>query len=248
MSNDSPRAFSWSIPHVAIVAIALVAALLVVRDHLPTPQERVISVSASGRVLVKPDVAQLRIGVTTTPKPTASEATREGNDQMNRVVAAIKEAGVEANDIQTSLYNLTPQYNYSPQGGRTLGGYELMQEARVKVRNLDAVSAVLSAATGAGANQVGDVQFVIDDPEAARTQARNEAIDKAKAKARQLAGVTGIKLGKIVDVLEDYGEVGPQPYADRAIGMGGAGAVPAPSLEVGQNEVVVNVSLVYEVR
>lgn len=244
---------SWwgSLPRIALIVLAVVAGLVIVKQLTPTPVERVFSVSASGKTLVKPDTAQLRIGVVTQPQKTAADAVKQGNEQMTKVVEALKAAGVKAEEMQTSGYNLNPRYTYTNERGQQLEGYELYQELRVKlgIDETTKISDVLAAATGAGANQVGDVQFVVDNPDQAKLAARQEAIQKAKAKAQQLSRATGLRLGKIVDVLEDAGGVEQPMLYGRAMGMGGMdSAVPAPAIEVGQNEVAVTVTLVYRVR
>lgn len=252
-SCDCSRSCWGSLPRLALVALAVVAGLVVVKQLTPAPVERVFSVSASGKTLVKPDTAQLRIGVATQPQKAAADAVKQGNEQMTKVVEALKAVGVKPEEMQTSGYNLNPRYTYTNDKGQQLDGYELYQELRVKlsIAESNKISEVLAAATGAGANQVGDVQFVVDNPDEALLAARKEAIGKAKVKARQLSQSTGMRLGKIVDILEDgTGVQPPIMYArDAAMGMGGSSsAVPAPSVEVGQNEVSVTVTLVYRVR
>jgi len=244
----------WScLPRLALVVLAVVAGLLLIKQITPQPVERVFSVSADGKTLVKPDTAQMRIGVVTQPQKTAADAVRQGNEQMTKVVDALKAAGLKAEEMKTTGYNLNPRYTYTNDRGQQLDGYELYQELSVKMSIGDSnkISDVLAAATGAGANQVGDIQFVVDDPEAARMAARRDAINKAKIKARQMSAATGMHLGRIVDVLEDSGGVQPPMYyaRDAALGMGGSTeAVPAPAVEVGQNEISVTMTLVYRVR
>lgn len=240
-----------SLPRIALIVLAVVAGLVLVKQLTPQPVERVFSVSASGKTLVKPDTAQLNIGVVTQPQKTAADAVRQGNEQMAKVVEALKAAGVKPEEMQTSGYNLSPRYSYTNERGQQLDGYELFQQLRVKLGIAEStkISDVLAAATNAGANQVGDVQFVVDNPDAAKLAARQEAIAKAKVKAQQLSRSTGLRLGKIVDVLEDAGGVDQPMLYSRAMGMGGMdSAAPAPAVEVGQNEVAVTVTLVYRVR
>jgi uncharacterized protein YggE len=237
----------------ALVVLAVVAGLIIVKQMTPQPVDRVFSVSADGKVVVKPDTVQLRIGVVTQPQKTAADAVRQGNEQMTKVVDALKAVGVKAEEMQTTGYNLNPRYTYANDRGQQLDGYELYQELSVKmsISESNKTSEVLAAATGAGANQVGDIQFVVDDPDAARMEARREAINKAKIKARQLSSATGMHLGRIVDVLEDSGGVQPPMYyaRDAVMGMGGTSeATPAPAVEVGQNEITVTMTLVYRVR
>jgi uncharacterized protein YggE len=258
---DDNKASNWCsgwwgrIPRWVAVALAIVVAVAVAKNISPKPVDRVVSVTATAKSLVKPDKAQVRIGVVTPPQKTAAEAVTQGNQQMQKVTDALKAVGVKAEEMQTTGYNLNPHYTYEPNTGtQKLDGYELRQELQVKVGigDADKISNVLGAATGAGANTVSDIQFVVDDPDMARTGARNEAIQKAKVKAKNLARATGMHLGRIVDVLEDQGYTEPPiMYArDMALGMGGSkeAATPAPAVEVGQNEIAVTVTLVYLVR
>lgn len=240
--------FKYNWPLFTVLILAFLAVFLVVKDIIPKRMDRVVSFSATSKTLVKPDIAQLRVGVIIQPQAAAAQAIKLGNEQMNKVNEAIKKVGIKVEDLQTSVYNLNPQYTYTDRGERKLNGYELYQELLVKVRDLDKVSDVLAAATEAGANQVGDIQFVVDDLEKAKTTARDQAIKLAKEKARSLAKVTGMRLGRIVDVMEGSNESQPQPLY--AYGMGGSSDVKAiaPSIEVGQNEISVTVSLVYELR
>ncbi len=212
-------------------------------DHTPT----VISVTGEGKSAAAPDIAQLSFGVTVQRKVTAKEAMTELARTMTAVLEAVKEAGVPDKDITTEQLSLNPSYDWTD-GKQVPRGYDATQSLRVKVRDMDNVSDVLGAATNAGANQAGGVQFTVDDPEQARAEARQKAIDQAQAKAEKLAGQLGMKLGK----LKSFGEGGgatPPMYYGRAAGMDMAVAESAaPPLPVGEQDVNVTVTLTYELR
>jgi uncharacterized protein YggE len=137
------------------------------------------SVSAEGKVTAKPDVAILSFGVMT-ERSTVAQVTKENTDKMNAVIAAIKDNKIEDKDIKTTMYQLNPAYEYPPNARPYIRGYSLNQQVRVKVRDFETVGDVIAAATGAGANEVGSLQFTIDDPEALKAEARKEAIGKAQ--------------------------------------------------------------------
>ncbi len=211
------------------------------------PNLATISVSGEGKVSGAPDVALLSLGVQTGRQRTSKEANDLLAKNMNAVLDALKKAGVQEKDISTQYVSLEPVYNYTT-GEQTITGYQANQSLQVKVRDLDKASDVLTAATNAGANQAGGVQFVIDEPDALRAQARTEAIAKAKAKAEELAKQLGMHLGKIRGFSEDgNGVMPPMPYAARGVGgavaMDAAQSIPLPS---GEQDVTVNVSIVYE--
>ncbi|MFA6523795.1 MAG: SIMPL domain-containing protein [Candidatus Peribacteraceae bacterium] len=216
-----------------------------VKDHTPTT----ITVSGEGKTFSAPDIAELTFGVTTGPQRTAKQAMTMIKTSMDKVFKAVKDAGIAEKDISTEQFSLSPQYDWN-EGQQTLRGYEASETLRVKVRDLDKVSDVLTVATDAGANQAGDVNFTIDDPEKVRAEARQKAIDQAKAKAVKLAKELGMSLGDIKGFSEGGG-YSPPVYMrnsmkmDAASGAAEAIAVPLPA---GEQEVDVQVSITYELN
>ncbi|HEX2875779.1 MAG TPA: SIMPL domain-containing protein [Polyangiaceae bacterium] len=91
------------------------------------------------------------------------------------------------------------------------GFYTATNSVEVTIRNLDAAGKVLSAATGAGANQLYGVRFEIEDPSALQADARKKAVEDARARAEKLAQLAGVKLGPAVSITELDGGGGPVP-------------------------------------
>jgi hypothetical protein len=216
------------------------------QDYSPV----LISVDGRGEVNASPDIAQLSFGVQTERHPTAEEAMTELSEKMNAIVDAVKALDIEEKDIVTQNLSLYPSYDWN-EGVREDQGFEANQSLSVKVRDLDKIGAVLSAATTAGANQAGGVSFTIDDPEELQAQARELAIKDAEAKAKVLAAQLGKRLGDIKSYSEGgYGGTPPMPYMAREAVMMDVGveemkAVPVPT---GEQEIVISVNLTYEVR
>lgn len=235
-----------------------------------------ITVSGDGEIYAKPDLATVDLSVVT-DKKTVAEAMTENTTQMNAVIGAIKSQGVDAKDIKTTDFSIYPKYewqnaicptpsplplstsaekvsssiSYCPPGKSTLTGYEVTQQLEVKVRALDKVGDVIQSATAAGANQVGDFQFTIENPDTFTAQAREQAIVKAKAKAKELASQLGVRLVKITS----FSENGNYPYpvymtSAKASGLGGgmADSVAAPQIQTGQNKITASVSITYEIK
>jgi uncharacterized protein YggE len=150
--------------------------------------------------------------------------------------------------MKTTSYRLNPVYDY-PNGRSVLTGYEVYQEVTIKIRDLNKIGKVIESVTAVGANQVGNVAFTIDDPENIKLLARTEAVAKAKKRAQETAKLTGIKLGKLVNVYENE-QPYPTPMYDNSMirGIGGGGAISAPEIQTGENEIVVQMTLVYEVK
>ena len=228
-----------------ITAIVIVSVVMALRRL--EPQER-FSVTATGRVFAKPDIANLTLGFKTEVKSTAVEVVQENSEKMNEVIAALKALNIEAKDIKTTNYNLNPVYDWTEKEGQRLKGYQVSQNVTIKIRDLDNIGEAIARTTEKGANQVGNISFTIDDEDQLKAQARDEAIDKAQVKAKDLADKTGMKLGKIVNVYENQVYYPQARYDSLAYGLGGAGEIEAPTIEAGENEVRVEVTVVYKVK
>jgi len=205
-----------------------------------------ISIDGEGKVTAKPDLAHVSLGVQT-DAATVKDAQAQNTLKMNAIIAAIKGMKVDEKDIQTSNYNIYPRYDYS-NGKQNIIGYTVSQNVDVKVRNLDDVGSILAKAGELGANQVGGVQFTIDDPKALQAEARLKALADARKKADEIASQLGLTIVKVVTFSESSGNgPGPMPFALMAKSADGE-AVPSPQIESGSLDVMSNVTVTFEVR
>jgi hypothetical protein len=232
----------------ALVGVAIVA--LVMADKVNN-QDR-FSISGSGTVYAKADIANLSVGLKTEVKSTAAEATKENTAKMNTIVETLKGLGIDAKDIKTDSYSLNPVYNWTEKDGQKLLGYEVYQSVTLKIRDLDKIGDVIAKTTEKGANQVGNINFTIDDEYELKNQARELAIQKAKEKADIIAQQTGMKLGDIKGVYESAdAPVMMYDYTNARKEMavsGAAGEIASPTIQTGQNEIKVDVTLTYEIK
>lgn len=223
-----------------------------------------ISVSGEGKVAAKPDIAVLSATIRT-EKPTLKDAQKENTEVSQKVVSFLKSSGIAEKDIRTSFYNITPQYQYNdcpriqieiyppipcrPLDKPKIVGYQVANTYEIKVRAIEKAGDILEGVVSAGANEVSGLSFSIDDEDAFKADARKLAIDDATAKAKVLAKQLGVRLGRIVSFGEGFG--GPIFYermmAASAEGRGGDIAMPVP-VEAGEQEIMVNVTIVYEMK
>ena len=242
-----PKEALWAM----VVFLALASVYMAVkingewRGYGRTIPPNTITVSGEGKVLVKPDIAVINIGVI---KEDADLAKVQQNaaEIMGQLAKFLKDNKVEEKDIKTTSYSISPRYDYK-EGEQKLRGYEVFQNLEVKIRELGKVGAILSGAAARGANQVGSLTFSVDDPKKAKEEARAMAIKDAREKANNLSKNLGMSLKKIVSYGESGGG-GPQPIyaqADFGFGKGGSFPVPAPS---GENEIIIIVNLTYEIK
>ena len=208
-------------------------------------QAHSIVIVGQGKVTGVPDIANIQLGYSI-EKPTVAAAQKDNSDKMNAMIDKLKkDFKIDAKDIQTANYYISPQYDWN-NGKQTLRSYLVSQNLDVKVRQMDKVSAIIEAAGVIGLNQVGNLTFAIDNPEALKQQARELAIAQAKEKAESLSKVVGVKLGKIISFSESSNDNQPVPlyaFDKSAVGIGGA----APTVEAGSNEIIIIATVEYEI-
>lgn len=231
-----------------IVAILVGGAYIAGKFVETRDQEKtLISVSGEGRIFASPDIGEVSFGVQTGRMQTAKAAMDKLRKSMDAVFQSVKNLGIVEKDIRTEYFSLNPIYDWT-ENGQVFRGFEASQSFRVKVRDLDQVDDVLTVATGAGANQAGNVQFIIDDPEMVRAEAREEAIKEAQAKAEILAKSLGKSLGQLKGFSEGGGFGGPVPMMMRAEVMSKGGGIPDLPFPTGEEEINIQVTLTYELR
>jgi uncharacterized protein YggE len=236
---------------VLIAAGAYIYGQQIASDAVRTQENpATISVDGTGRATANPDVAMLTVGYTSTRQSNAKQAMDMVSKKMNTILDAVKQAGVPEKDIQLESLSLQPEYDWS-NGSQRVTGYMAQQSVSLKIHDLDKPGDVIAAATDAGANQIGNVAITIDDPDAVRAEARTKAIAEAKAKAEKLASELGVRLVRITSFSEGgMGVPAPMYYnkdmmmESRAVG----GAVAAPTIPTGDQEVNVSVNLTFEVE
>lgn len=167
--------------------------------------------------------------------------------KINTVIASVKSQDIKDEDITTTNFSVNPVYDYS-NGQQNLKGFEASESITVKIRKLDTVGTVVTQATAQGANQVGGINFTIDDPKALQLAAQENAIKDAKAQAEQLAKTLGVNLGRVKTFSASNSE-SSRPYAmyDSAMAPKAVGGA-APEVPIGSQDINSTVTVTYELR
>ncbi len=210
-----------------------------------------ITVNGTGTVRIDPDTAQIELGVMANDESleVAQTAVSEG---LAAVVSALTDAGVLAEDVTTSSYNVYPVAEYDNDGNYVgVSRYEVSSGLTVIVRDIESVGTILDLAVSAGANNVWGISFYVEDPSEAAAQARTMAVDDARTRADQLATASGSVITRVLSIYETSSPgATPVEYYESAA-MGGAAmdqaAAPVP-VSPGQAEIVVTVQVVYEIE
>jgi uncharacterized protein len=207
-----------------------------------------------GKASAAPDQAVINLGITT-QGTTVEQAQTQANQASNKIIEALKEQGINEDDIKTTNYSINPNYSFTGENQR-ITGYSVSQNFEVEAP-IGKTNQVVDSATAAGANNVGGITFKLNDKrqEELKNEARKEAVEKAKASAEGLAKAAGVKLGKIINVTESSaGTPVPMPFGAATKSIDQANAedvlIEAPervsSITPGESNVEVIVTLTYQ--
>ena len=206
-----------------------------------TSDGTLLSVSASGEANRVPDVATLSAGVVT-QAAAANEALRANAAQMNRLMEAVRQAGIAERDIRTSDLGVSPQYRRADGEAREISGYEARNTVNLTLRDIGNLGSVIDALVAAGANQVHGPNFQSGEPEEAYDEARRAALEAARARAGLYADALGLRVRRIVSISEGGGFM-PRPMA---MGMRAMDAMAASPVSPGESTLSVNLDVVFE--
>jgi hypothetical protein len=236
---------------------ALVAALMLGAAVLPSAaaaQQSTINqtiagtrldINATGEVTRVPDVAIISAGVVSR-SPTATGALQDTADRMSRVLAALKRAGVEDRDIQTSNVSLNPEYRYVENQPPQLVGYTASNNVTIRFRDIRNSGKILDALVGQGANQINGPTLTVDKPEGALEEARARAVAFGRARAELYARSLGLRIVRVVSVNESGGSYPVPPpipmYARADM------AQAKTSIEPGEQKLQVNLTMTFELQ
>ncbi len=205
------------------------------------PMERSITVTGHGTVDVVPDVADLWMGVQATA-PTGDEVMSTVEQKSQRLVNALKNAGIAEKDIQTSGLSLYPNY---ARNGNDITGYTASVDVSVRARDIDRVGELLDTVQGMVGEglTLGGISFSYADPEAVMEQARAAAIENARTRAQQYAAAADAEVGEIVKIVETSSAAPPVPYPMERMSAGASIAI-----EPGSQELSADVSVVFSME
>ena len=205
-----------------------------------TQKQDLFTVTGEGKVTVVPDTATTNIGITVS-KNSLKLAKAEANVIINKITSELKRIGIKENDIKTQNYYIYPQYNTD-----RIEGYQVSISLFVRVRDLEKINQVLDIAIANNANNVGGINLMVDEDKQKELEkgARALAIKQAQEKAAELAKLSGMTLGKIVNIQEGYSNPRPPIYAKEMMTAGGGDT----QIQPGSTDITTSVTLYYETR
>lgn len=216
----------------------------------------VVTVQGTGEVFAVPDTATFSFSVIE-EGDTAEAVQEKAAEVANNAIGYLKENGVEEKDIKTIGYNVYPRYEQEyivcitypcPQGERKLVGFEINQSIEIKVRDTKKAGELLTGVGEFGVEQISGLSFTIDDEDELKREARQKAVTDAQEKAKSLASDLGVHLVRVVN----FNEYEVPFYARYEIGTAGAGyggdGKVVPEIPTGENRIMSQVNITYEIR
>jgi uncharacterized protein YggE len=230
--------------HRAALAAAVVSGMMLAApaqaDDLPLAA---ISVTGEATLSVAPDQAQIEAGVTSEAK-TAREASEANNAAMGKVLLALKAAGIDEKDIQTSRLSLQPESAPNrPPGPNSIVGYRASNHVTVRLHDVIKIAGMIDMLVGAGATDIGGINFSVSNASKLLDDARAQAVADARRKAEIYAKAAGVTLGAPLSISEE-GAPGPVTFRKMAVGMA---ASPTPIAQ-GEETLQITVSVSWAIK
>jgi len=202
-----------------------------------------LDINATGEVTRVPDIAVISAGVVTR-SPSATGAIEDAAGRMQKVLAALRNAGVDGRDIQTSNVSLNPEYRYPENQSPQLVGYTASNQLTIRFRDIKSSGKILDALVSEGANQINGPSLTIDKPEAALEEARANAVQIGRARAELYAHSLGLRVVRIVSVSESGGYATPPP----PVPMMARAEMANTNIEPGEQKLQVNLAMTFELQ
>lgn len=261
---DSPNnLFSDSAVRISIVGVLAILALFLFAKTWATVEEMghvkigetpTITVTGTGKASTPPTIAEVSFTVEER-SATEQEAQAQATKKADTALAALKNLGIEDKDVQTTGYQIYPQYETPnckpgvpcPQSTK-ISTYQVSQSVTVKVRDTTKAGDVLKLLATAGVQNVSGPNFMVDEPSTVQALARGKAIEDARQKAQLLANQLGVRLGTVVSFSENGGGGTMPLFTQMAKGASADSGSPAPTLPQGENETISTVSVTFEIK
>jgi uncharacterized protein YggE len=207
-----------------------------------------IWVTGEGKVSLVPDVAILNLGVEA-QATTVTEAQQQAAEAMAAVVDQLDKHGIAEKDIKTQRFSIQPVKRWE-NNREILLGYRVNNMVTVKIREVEDTGVIIDdvARVGGDYTRINSISFIVDNPADYNEEAREKAMDDAEAKAKQLAVLAGVNLGKLTFINESGGYIPVPREFFLAEGAPVPAAAPTTPISPGETEVRLTVQVVYSIQ
>ena len=204
-----------------------------------------LDLNVTGEVSRVPDLAIVNAGVVTR-SPNAATAIQDNAERMDKVIAALKRAGIADRDVQTSSINLNAEYRYPENQPPQLTGYTATNQLTVKFHDIRSSGKIIDALVAQGVNQISGPNLTVEHPEQALDEARAKAVAEGRARAELYARSLGMQVVRVVSISESGGYAPPPPAPPMPMMPRAEAAY--TKIVPGEQQLQVNLSMVFELR
>jgi uncharacterized protein YggE len=210
-------------------------------------QQQGIWVSGQGEVSAAPDIATIRLGIEAEAE-SVSDAQAQATGAMNNVLDVLKSNGIADKDIQVQQFSINKVTKWDRiEEEEEVTGYRVTHMVTVKIRDIDKAGDIIDDVAEAGGDltRIDSINFSIEDPTDYYEEARKEAVEDAEAKAKQLASLAGVSLGKATYISESSYY---SPYTSRASYDVMEESVSGTTISPGELDISTTVQIAYSIR
>ena len=214
---------------VTVVAMLLLYGLALGQDRPTiTAQPNTVFVGADGKFEANPDTAVVQFNISTQENDSRTAYDR-ASKQAEQVRQILRTNGIEPTAAQLGYFSIEPVYDYK-QAKRKLVAYRVNVNVSLKLKDFSKIAPIVQQLSDGDITDEQSISYTLDDIEAAKTKAVEDAYRHARAEAEAVARAGGRTLGELsyasVDTLENFRPMPMQPVA-RMSAM--AQTAPAPT-------------------
>lgn len=228
-----------------VVWLTLAAPAVAQVSAAAQPEPQVVVTTGEGVIRRAPDRAWVTISAESRAR-TPREAQKINADAMSAVMARLKSSGLQPDAIQTSSYDLQPEFDYA-NGRQTLRGYVARNSVQVRVDDLPRLGEILDASVGSGATSISSIRFDMRDRTAAEREALRLAVADARARADAAASGAGMRVDRVLRIEEQRSVGVPQPRP-MVMAMRAEGAETTTPIAAGELDIRAQVTLTAAIR
>ena len=216
-------------------------------SDLGTSADTGLTVTGIGIVGADPDVVEINLGVEVIAK-TVESANKKASLSMSHLQKVIGQYNIEDNDLKTSHFNVSPQYNYRNESGPEIIGFRVTNTITVKFRDMEEIGSFIDDAVSIGGNniRINNIHFKVENSDNYLDLARKLAIENARNKAELFADAAKVELGSVIRISESSNFVSPMPRM--SLEMASPSSSSVTPISPGQQDISIQVSVTFEIR
>ncbi len=217
---------------VSLLVFLLFSAGLALGQDRPTitAQPNSVVVGADGKFEANPDTALVQFNISA-QEDTSRAAYDKASKAAEQVRQILRSNGLEPTAAQIGYFSIEPVYDYT-KAKRKLVAYRVNVSVSLKLKDFTKIAPIVQQLSDADVSDTQSISYMLDDIDAAKAKAVEDAYRRAHASAEALAHASGRTLGELsyasVDTFEN---VRPMPMQPMMKMSAMAQAAPAPTEE-----------------